>query len=102
MKDAERRLLITRLLLVTFLGFTLSLAKAYMNAKRDMEAEEVVRDVELFIKASRLQELILPEHTTIIKELERSWSNACYRGAMFTEVKIAEWIRQSSIDILSP
>ena len=72
-----------------------------MRAKRAMEASEVVRDAELFLKASRLQELILPEHLEIIKGLERTWSNACYRGIL-KPVGIQEWIRQNSTDTLSP
>lgn len=101
MSDAERRLLITRLLLVTFLGFTLSLAKAYMKAKSEVEAHEVIGDVELFLKASRLQDLILPEQQTIIDSLANGWTNANYRGP-WKAISLEQWVRQQSIDTLSP
>jgi len=66
-----------------------------------MEAAEVVGDVELFLKASRLIDLILPEHKTIIEGLERAWSNASYRGKT-RGISLEEWIRQNSTDGLSP
>jgi hypothetical protein len=98
--DAERRLVITRLLLVTFLGFTLSLAKAYMKAKREVDSREVISDVELFLKATRLQDLVLPEHQTIINEIGSEWSNDCYRGA-WKAISVEQWVRQQT-DTLSP
>jgi hypothetical protein len=66
-----------------------------------MESEDVVRDAELFLKATRLQDLVLPKDKEIIEALERSWSNANYRGK-WKAITVAEWIRQNSTDTLSP
>jgi len=54
------------LLALIALGLTLSLAKSLVRIKREMEADEVVRDVEAFIRVQRLQDLISPEETTTI------------------------------------
>ena len=101
MNDAERRLFITRLLLMMSLGLTVSLARYFLRQKRAMESEQVIGDVELFLKVTRLQELVLPEHTTIIKALESGWNNACYRGPL-KPVRLVDWIRQNSTDTLNP
>ena len=101
MSDAERRLFTYRLLALVALSFALSFANNWLKAKRAMEANEVVRDAELFLKASRLLDLILPEHKKIIEELEASWSNANYRGPL-KGISISEWIRQNSTNTLSP
>ena len=105
---AEERSFITRLLALIALGLTLSLAKSLVRIKREMEADEVVRDVEAFIRVQRLQDLISPEETTIIKWLENAWSNASYRhgrsGALegFTPIRLEEWLKQTLTDTLSP
>jgi len=99
--DAEKRLITYQLLALISLSIVLSLANAWLKARRAMEANEVVRDAELFLKASRLLDLILPEHKKIIEELEAGWSNACYRGPL-RGISISEWIRQNSTDTLSP
>ena len=105
MNAAEKRLFIIRILVLINLGFTLSLARVYMSGKRKMESERVIRDVELFLKASRLQELILPEHLKIIEGLAKAWSNANYRDSARGElnpISVATWIKQNSTDTLSP
>jgi len=99
--DAEKRLITYQLLALISLSIVLSLANAWLKAKRAMEANEVVRDAELFLKASRLLDLILPEHKKIIEELEASWSNANYRGPL-RGISLSEWIRQNSTDGLNP
>jgi hypothetical protein len=99
--DAEKRLFITRILAMILLGFTLSFARSLARVKRAMEADEVVSDVELFLKASRLQDLVLAKDKEIIEALERAWSNASYRGK-WKAISVAEWIRQNSTDTLSP
>ena len=108
MSNAERRLYITELLGLVTLGFALLLANSYLRIKRQMEADEVVGDVELFLKASRLQELILPLEQEIIDGITKSWIGASYRGILrngipgdFNGVSLAEWIRQNSTDISS-
>ena len=101
MSDAEKRLFITRILYLVGLSFALSIVNSLVKLKRAMDAEDVVRDAELFLKASRLLDLILPEHKRIIEELERGWSNASYRGT-WKAITVAEWIRQNSTDTLSP
>ena len=105
MSDAERRLITSRLLVLISLGIVLYFANELVKAKRAMEADEVISDVELFLKANRLQELILPLHKEIIKRLEEGWSNASYRDIRkgdLNAIKVSEWIRQNSIDGLSP
>lgn len=99
MSNAERRLLITRLLAFLLADIALYFASSLVKAKRAMEASDVVRDAELFLKASRLQDLNLPEHLEIIKALERAWSNANYRGK-WKAITVAEWVRQTNT--LSP
>jgi hypothetical protein len=66
-----------------------------------MESEDVIRDAELFLKATRLQDLVLPKDKEIIEALERAWSNANYRGK-WKAITVSEWIRQNSTDTLSP
>ena len=105
---AEERSFITRLLALIALGLTLSLAKSLVRIKREMEANEVVRDVEAFIRVQRLQDLILPEDKTIISWIESAWSNEGYRkgrsGGLeaFTPIRLEEWLKQTLTDTLSP
>jgi len=90
------------------LTFVALLADSLVKIKREMDANEVVRDVEAFIRVQRLQDLISPEETTIIKWLENAWSNASYRrgrsGALegFTPIRLEEWLKQTLTDTLSP
>lgn len=108
MTDAEKRLFITKILSMVALTFVALLADSLVKIKREMDANEVVRDVEAFIRVQRLQDLISPEETTIIKWLENAWSNASYRrgrsGALegFTPIRLEEWLKQTLTDTLSP
>ena len=101
MSDAEKRLFTIRILGLIALSLTLSLARVYLKEKRRMESERVITDVELFLKATRLQELVLAEHQTIINELVRAWSNEAYRGPI-KPITVAQWIKQNSTDTLTP
>jgi hypothetical protein len=69
-----------RLILLCTLGFAWLLLRDYLRLKRAMEGNAIVEDVELFLKAARLQELILPEQQIIIDELGKTWIGEAYRG----------------------
>lgn len=101
MNDAERRLVTIRLLGLIALSITLSLVNTLVKVKREMEANEVVRDAELFLKASRLQDLVLGKDQRIIDALGNEWSNANYRGPV-KPISLEAWIRQNLTDGLSP
>jgi hypothetical protein len=87
------------LALTIYGGLTLLFAYA-LKVKRRMDKEQVVSDVELFLKATRLQELILPEQQEIIDDLAKAWSNANYQGKV-KAITIGEWIRQNLTDTLT-
>lgn len=87
-----------RLAIVLYAGLVLLVVKHFTNENRRMEEAEVITDVELFLKAARLQDLILPEQQKVIDELANGWNNESYRGAV-KRFSIAEWLSQTQIDI---
>jgi hypothetical protein len=86
--------------LVFYGGLVILFAYA-VKVKRRMEEAEVVRDAELYLKATRLQELILPEQQKIIDEITKGWNNEPYRPPI-RRISLQEWLRQSRISISSP
>lgn len=68
-----------------------------MEIKKKLEAKEVVDDIELFLRAQRLQDLILPEQQTIIDAITNGWIGESYRG-LNRGISLKEWIKQSLID----
>lgn len=76
------------------LGYTL-------KVKERMDKRQVVSDVELFLKAARLQDLILPEQQEIIDGITNQWISNSYNG-FSKPISIGDWLRQNRINTLSP
>jgi len=61
-------------------SLALWLVRDYLRLRREVESERIVEDVELFLKAQRLQDLILPDQQEIIDRLGKEWIGDSYRG----------------------
>lgn len=68
-----------------------------LRIKERMDKRQVVTDVELFLKAARLQDLILPEQQEIIDGIGREWISESYQGTT-SPISIGEWLRQNRIN----
>ena len=94
MSDAESNLFIRRLFLVLSLGIVAYFARDLLKLMHEMEGGLVVEDVELFLKSTRLQNLIVPEQQSIIDEITKHWISNSYQGPM-KPIKVKDWQRSS-------
>jgi len=86
--------------LVVYGGVLLILSYG-LRVKERMDKRQVVSDVELFLKAARLQDLILPEQQEIIDGITSEWISDSYHGLTNT-ISIGDWLRQNRINTSSP
>jgi len=93
---AEKSSIIFRLTLALYSGFVLLVVRQLLSEKRRMEDAEVIDDVELFLKAKRLQDLILPEQQTIIDNITSGWISEAYKGVERAKGKWPHRINTSS------
>jgi len=95
--SAERPSITSLLILALGLSFAAYLVSEIAGRVIAMSDRSVVEDVDLFLKRTRLQNLVLAEDQIIIDAITSAWSNASYRGPMFKQ-RYDVWARQSAVE----
>lgn len=93
MSDAVRPSLTLQLARVFILGFVALCVYSLQKQIEIMKDRTVIDDVELFLKAARLQSLVVGEQQHVVDEITRNWKNDNYIGPM-KAVKVKDWIKQ--------
>lgn len=94
MSDAERSSFTFRLAQVFVLGFVALCVYSLQKQVELIMDRTVVEDVELYLKATRLQQLVLTEEQLLIDEITKAWKNDNYQGPI-RPIRVRDWIRQN-------
>lgn len=97
MSDAESRSITSLFFLALGLSFVAFLASEVVVRVRAMDEATVVEDVDLFLKRTRLQNLVSSEDQIIIDAITAAWSNANYRGRIYRQ-RYDVWAKQSAVE----
>ncbi len=92
--DVESTTFTRRLVALLTLTFAAYVAVGIVKELHKMNDAKVIEDVELFLKSSRLQGLILGNHQEIIDAISNTWINEPYRGPV-KKIQFAEWQKQT-------
>ena len=89
-----------QLVLILAASFVTYIAIAYTQTRRKMSNEQVLDEIQRFLRTSRLNNLIKLEDESYLKAIELAWINDPYKGPI-KKLSIAEWLDQSRTAILS-
>ena len=100
-ENAENHSFTRQILLIVTASFATCIILELIKAKRRMDNQSVLEEVERFLRTARLSNLIKIEDESYLRAVELAWLNNAYKGPI-KKVSIDEWLRESKTSILSP